>query len=277
MGQTLSEPITEKYTTHGEDSRYVYAASAMQGWRVNISEGENPGTNAPAFFAVFDGHGGQGSAIYAGKHLHHFIRKRPEFAEKKYDAAIKAGYLETDEHLRQSFSTVQDPSGCTAVSVVIPGDGKIYCGNAGDSRCVLSSGGKAIPLSMDHKPTNDIEYQRITQGGGFVEFGRVNGNLALSRAIGDFEFKNNPALSPEKQVVTADPDVSVHELSTDDQFFVVACDGIWDCMTNVEVTDMVRELVAAGVELTTVCEKIMERCLARESEFGGLGCDNMTI
>jgi protein phosphatase 2C family protein 2/3 len=69
------------------------------------------------------------------------------------------------------------------------------------------------------------EKARITAAGGFVDFGRVNGNLALSRAIGDFEFKKSAELSPEQQIVTAFPDVTIHDISDDDEFLVVACDG----------------------------------------------------
>lgn len=69
------------------------------------------------------------------------------------------------------------------------------------------------------------EKARITAAGGFVDFGRVNGNLALSRAIGDFEFKKSAELAPEQQIVTAYPDVVVHEMSDDDEFLVLACDG----------------------------------------------------
>jgi serine/threonine protein phosphatase PrpC len=61
-----------------------------------------------------------------------------------------------------------------------------------------------------------------------VDFGRVNGNLALSRAIGDFEFKKSAELAPEQQIVTAFPDVTVHDISDDDEFLVVACDGKWN-------------------------------------------------
>lgn len=58
-----------------------------------------------------------------------------------------------------------------------------------------------------------------------MDFGRVNGNLALSRAIGDFEFKKSADLPPEQQIVTAYPDVTIHEMSDDDEFLVIACDG----------------------------------------------------
>lgn len=58
-----------------------------------------------------------------------------------------------------------------------------------------------------------------------MDFGRVNGNLALSRAIGDFEFKKTADLGPEQQIVTAFPDVSEHDITADDEFLVIACDG----------------------------------------------------
>lgn len=84
------------------------------------------------------------------------------------------------------------------------------------------------------------EKARITAAGGFVDFGRVNGNLALSRAIGDFEFKKSAELAPEQQIVTAYPDVMVHDLADDDEFLVLACDGkkwlypVYNaCLTNI--------------------------------------------
>lgn len=117
--------------------------------------------------------------------------------------------------------------------------------NAGDSRSVLGVKGRAKPLSYDHKPQNEGktlphfpppfhhlrpfvgEKARICAAGGFVDFGRVNGNLALSRAIGDFEFKKSAELSPEQQIVTAFPDVIAHSITDDDEFLVIACDGTY--------------------------------------------------
>ena len=91
---------------------------------------------------------------------------------------------------------------------------------------MLGIKGRAKPLSFDHKPQNEGEKARICAAGGFVDFGRVNGNLALSRAIGDFEFKKSADLPPEQQIVTAFPDVTVHETTEDDEFLVIACDGM---------------------------------------------------
>ena len=84
-------------------------------------------------------------------------------------------------------------AGCTATTMLLT-QTEIYCANAGDSRTVLSRGKQAVPLSEDHKPDDAIERKRIYNANGFVEDGRVNGMLALSRALGDFEYKNNPSM-----------------------------------------------------------------------------------
>lgn len=84
-------------------------------------------------------------------------------------------------------------SGCTSCVVLVTKD-TVYCANAGDSRaCLATKSGKVIELSHDHKPDNDGEMKRIKAAGGFVDEGRVQGIIAVSRAIGDWEYKN-PAL-----------------------------------------------------------------------------------
>jgi len=140
----------------------------------------------------------------------------------------------------------------------------------------MSVKGEAVALSEDHKPTNAGESARIVAAGGFVEFGRVNGNLALSRALGDFEFKQSPNLSAETQIVTADPEITVHDHTDEDEFVVVACDGIWDVFSSQQVIDFVRRGISEHKELDTICEELMDRCLAPDSDWGGVGCDNMT-
>jgi serine/threonine protein phosphatase PrpC len=78
----------------------------------------------------------------------------------------------------------------------------IFQANVGDSRAIACIAGKEESLSSDHKPSYPIEKRRIRAAGGWVEANRVNGNLALSRALGDFVFKRNESKSPEEQVVT---------------------------------------------------------------------------
>lgn len=98
-------------------------------------------------------------------------------------------------------STIEHMAGSTAVVVLVK-DGQLFCANAGDSRAIASINGNVEVLSMDHKPNNDKEYKRICEAGGWVEYNRVNGNLALSRALGDFVFKKNSGKNPESQIVT---------------------------------------------------------------------------
>lgn len=106
----------------------------------------------------------------------------------------------------------------------------------GDSRCVASIEGIADPLSTDHKPCDPLEKERIISAGGFVELNRVNGNLALSRAVGDFAFKQNMDIDPEDQIVSGCPDVVSRSVSESWEFMVLACDGIWDVLSNQVMT-----------------------------------------
>ncbi|KAF7595774.1 Protein phosphatase 2C 2 [Aspergillus hancockii] len=229
-----------------------------------------------AFFGVYDGHGGDKVALFAGENVHKIVAKQDSFAKGDIEQALKDGFLATDRAILEDPKYEEEVSGCTA-AVSIISKHKIWVANAGDSRSVLGVKGRAKPLSFDHKPQNEGEKARISAAGGFVDFGRVNGNLALSRAIGDFEFKKSPELAPEQQIVTAYPDVTVHELSDDDEFLVIACDGIWDCQSSQAVVEFVRRGIAAKQELYRICENMMDNCLASNSETGGVGCDNMTM
>ncbi|WFD19090.1 protein-serine/threonine phosphatase [Malassezia caprae] len=293
MGQILSEPIVEKHTSHDEDENVAFCVSDMQGWRIsmedahaavlNLMDDANVGPKERvSFFAVYDGHGGANVARYSGRTVHTRLMELPEFKEKQWEAALRRSFLKTDEDLRSDPVYANDTSGCTAVAaLIVPQDGAqgrtIYVANAGDSRSVLGLAGEAKAMSFDHKPGNPEEHSRILNAGGFVEFDRVNGNLALSRAIGDFEFKQNGVLPAEKQIVTADPQVISHDWTGEEEFLVLACDGIWDCLSNQQVVDLVRRGVAQGKELDVITEDIIDRCLAPDAEVGGIGCDNMTL
>ncbi|KAH7419927.1 protein phosphatase-like protein 2C [Cadophora sp. MPI-SDFR-AT-0126] len=294
MGQTLSEPVVDKTSENGGDDRLIFGVSSMQGWRISMEDAhaavldlqsvaEDGKDSTPAgidsrlsFFGVYDGHGGDKVALFAGENIHPIIAKQEAFKKGDLEQALKDGFLATDRAILNDPRYEEEVSGCTA-SVAIVSATKIFVGNAGDSRSVLGVKGRAKPLSFDHKPQNEGEKARITAAGGFVDFGRVNGNLALSRAIGDFEFKKSAELAPEQQIVTAYPDVTVHDISDDDEFLVVACDGIWDCQSSQAVVEFVRRGIAAKQELSKICENMMDNCLASNSETGGVGCDNMTI
>lgn len=167
-------------------------------------------------------------------------------------------------------------AGCTAVCAIVRGD-QLFVANAGDSRCVLSRGGKAVALTEDHKPNNEEEFSRITKAGGFVADGRVNGSLNLSRALGDLEYKQVKSLPPEEQMVTANPEIRTIKLDPSDEFIILACDGIWDVLTNQEAIDFVRERLSEGKTPKEICEDACDFCLAPDTSGCGKGCDNMSI
>uniref|UniRef100_A0A8D8PVX0 protein-serine/threonine phosphatase n=1 Tax=Cacopsylla melanoneura TaxID=428564 RepID=A0A8D8PVX0_9HEMI len=280
MGQTLTEPVTHKDTSSVQNGLFKVGASCMQGWRITMEDShthilslpDDPGT---AFFAVFDGHGGSKIAQYAGKHLHKYIVKRKEYKEN-IPAALENGFMDIDSAMQEDDSLKDELAGTTAICILIK-DNILYCANVGDSRAIACENGLMIELSHDHKPNNEEEMRRITSAGGWVEFNRVNGNLALSRALGDFVFKKNERRDAREQIVIALPDVVVQKVSSNMEFMVIACDGIWDVMTNEEVCDFVRVRIGSGMEPEEICEDLMTRCLAPDCQMGGLGCDNMTV
>lgn len=169
-------------------------------------------------------------------------------------------------------------SGCTAV-VALLRENQLYVANAGDSRCIVCRNGKAVDMSLDHKPEDDLETQRILKAGGRVTHdGRVNGGLNLSRAIGDHAYKQNKELSDREQMITALPDVKTLTINPgEDEFMVLACDGIWNFMSSQQVVDFVKSKLESSQEtLSKICEEMFDYCLAPDTMCDGTGCDNMT-
>ncbi|XP_030581993.1 protein phosphatase 1G isoform X2 [Archocentrus centrarchus] len=172
-------------------------------------------------------------------------------------------------------------SGTTAVVALIRGK-QLIVANAGDSRCVVSERGKAVDMSYDHKPEDEVELARIKNAGGKVTMdGRVNGGLNLSRAIGDHFYKRNKSLPPEEQMISAMPDVKVLTLNEEHDFMVIACDGIWNVLSSQEVVDFISERIKPDQSgkarpLSSIVEELLDHCLAPDTSGDGTGCDNMT-
>lgn len=169
-------------------------------------------------------------------------------------------------------------AGCTSVVAVIVGR-TLVVANAGDSRAVLCrAGGLTEPLSFDHKPLQNREMNRIINAGGFVnQFGRVNGNLNLSRSIGDLKYKQVPGISPAEQMITAEPDILTTSLKAGDEFIVLGCDGIWDCLSNEECVKYVRDRIDSKLPHEIGIEMLDEIVSADPRASQGIGGDNMTI
>lgn len=120
----------------------------------------------------------------------------------------------------------------------------IICANVGDSRCVVGTTEATISMTDDHKPNNEEEKQRIEKAGGFVMWDRVNGELAMSRALGDFRYKTDERLTDKEYLVICYPDVSTYvRTRAADQLMVLACDGVWDVMSNAESISFLTEII----------------------------------
>eukprot|EP00501_MAST-03F_sp_TOSAG23-6_P002063 GSMAST32.ASY1.ANO1.2154.1 assembled CDS len=148
-------------------------------------------------------------------------------------------------------------AGCTSVVTLIRGR-DLYVANAGDSR---------------------VELNRIKKAGGFVtDQGRVNGNLNLSRCIGDLKYKIDKSIPASEQIITAEPDILKFKITDEDEFIILGCDGIWDCKTNQEAVDFVRPRLQSGVPLEEVTEELLDSIICKDpSSTGGIGADNMTF
>jgi len=219
------------------------------------------------------------------------LKKKLQGAQQQYQQGklspseqqeMKEAYvrLQKFEQAEKGDDFNADNVGCTAVCVLVR-KGEVLCANAGDSRALMCRSGVATELSFDHKPASEVEKSRIEAAGGYLEDtpggARVNGNLNLSRAIGDLEYKKREDLTPEEQIICSTPDLIVKELTPDDEFIVLACDGIWDVMTNQQVCDFVRPRLLEKMDVKQIGVELLDECISPDpQQTRGLGTDNMT-
>ena len=230
-----------------------------------------------ALFCVFDGHGGEYSAKFAALNLTNFVDRHDSWSKylsskdpETAGEALRKAFVRLDNALKPRIP-LGDISGCTACAVLLTPT-HIICANAGDTRAVIKSRGMVTPLSEDHKPDSPNEYARICSSGGFVKSGRVMGELAVSRALGDYAYKKNPGKGPDRQPVSCDPEIRIHTRCAGDETLVLACDGIWDVMSNTKCIERVHNAMGKEGKLTgKALEIVLDECLGLDS------MDNMSI
>ncbi|CAJ1067086.1 protein phosphatase 1B [Xyrichtys novacula] len=304
MGAFLDKPKTEKHNSHGEGNGLRFGLSSMQGWRVEMEDAHTavlglpaPGMTEWSFFAVYDGHAGSRVANYCSKHLlKHIISASVEAgasqgsqtgsdtstndppasippAVEAVKSGIRTGFLRIDEHMRSSsdLRNGMDRSGSTAVGVLVSPEHFFFI-NCGDSRAVLYRNSHVCFSTLDHKPCNPRERERIQNAGGSVMIQRVNGSLAVSRALGDYDYKCVEGKGPTEQLVSPEPAVfEMVRAPEQDQFVVLACDGIWDVMSNEELCEFVKSRLEVSDDLERVCNEVVDTCLHKGSR------DNMSV
>lgn len=284
MGAQLPKPVISKDIERYGNQYFNVAVASMNGYRERMEDSHSVDFHPTyGFFAVFDGHMDPDCSAYMGKHFPLAVEKaKPPLSDEVLQdltVDIDCAYLALN---KESGSTgtffianiVNDNSGAVSFDVQV--------GNVGDSRVVCGRDGKAIPMTNDHKPTLPEERARIIECGGDVVNARVDGNLAVSRAFGDSQYKGGNG-GPRKQKVIAVPDVTRITCNGDD-FMVLCCDGVFEGNFNNDeviefVTQQLKETTDLGVVAAAVCDAALERgskdnitCMVVQFKDGSATC-----
>ncbi|KAL4116129.1 hypothetical protein PRIC2_013127 [Phytophthora ramorum] len=226
-----------------------------------------------AFFGLYDGHGGPEVAEYLAENLHEnvfsHLRKptnEPESAQSLQTPdlvltdAVRTAFAATDEEIFKR----QLPSGSTAVSVVVRGSTALVS-SVGDSQVVLSTNGQATDMCIAHTPELSSERDRILAAKGQISKGRIYGMLGVSRAFGDIDFKTGRGEFKSRfngDLVSATPDLVIHEIKSQDEFMVLGCDGLYDVMDPQDVVNFVRAKLGLHGDVQHATEELVSHALA---------------
>jgi serine/threonine protein phosphatase PrpC len=228
---------------------------------------ELPGCDDPrysgyAYMGIFDGHGGDACATYLQRELHAGICRRGAQLFEDTRQAVARAFRETDERCCARLRAQDDGSGSTAVVCLFDGPGRrLVVAHAGDSRCVLGArGARGASLTQDHRLTRADELARVRGAGGLVVNHRLHGTLAVSRSFGDVAHK-----SGEPPVLTATPEVRIQNVTEEDEFVVLGCDGLWDALSARVVANFIRGELNDHGDLQRAARAVTEEALRRGS------------
>ncbi|XP_075771586.1 putative protein phosphatase 1N [Pelodiscus sinensis] len=278
----LEAPRTEKLLERGEGGGLRYGVGAMQGWRAAMEDAHAAQPQLPgglaawAFFAVYDGHAGPTVARFCARHLLGEVVAGEAFAgepeaPEAVKEAVRQGFLRIDRRMQGLARTEGwEPAGSTAVAVLVS-PRHLYFINLGDSRALLCRAGRWAFSTEDHKPSRPRERERIENAGGSVTLQRLNGSLAVSRALGDFGYKAVAWRGPTEQLVSPEPEVhALARCPAEDEFLLLACDGVWDAFDTKGLCAFARSRLLLSGDPLAVCEQVLDAGLHKGSR------DNMT-
>ncbi|KAL5200331.1 hypothetical protein ABZP36_021534 [Zizania latifolia] len=222
-----------------------------------------------AFYGVFDGHGGKHAADFVCSNLPRFIIEDEGFP-REIEKVVSSAFLQTDAAFADACSVNSSlASGTTALAALVVGR-SLLVANAGDCRAVLCCRGKAIEMSSDHKPSCNREKVRIEASGGYVYDGYLNGQLNVARAIGDWHMEGLKAcggLGP----LSAEPEVMIRDLTEEDEFLIIGCDGIWDVFRSQNAVDFARRKLQEHNDPLACCKELVDEAIKRKS------LDNLSV
>jgi len=221
-------------------------------------------SSSSLFLGVFDGHGGISCSNYISSTLPSELQKltKQSKASLPSEELIQQVFYSTDQQWLDVAKNKSLEDGSTALCVALDGSDLIVA-NCGDSRAILYQGGRIIPLTRDHIPEDNEEKQRINKLGGSVIGGRLQGKLGVSRAFGNYEFK-------EAKYLVSDPEIKEVTLESDAQFLVLGCDGLYEKFSNDEIVCFIKNKISAK-PLEEVIQELVDEALDRGTE------DNITV
>lgn len=218
-----------------------------------------------AFYGVFDGHGGTDAASFIRKNIIKFIVEDSYFPTC-LEKSFKNAFLKADNAFADECS-LDTSSGTTALAALIFGRMMVVA-NAGDCRAVLGKRGRAVELSKDHKPNSADEKARIEKLGGAVYDGYLNGQLSVSRALGDWHIKSPKGSSCP---LSAEPEMQERLLDEEDEFMIMGCDGLWDVMSSQSAVTTARKELMLHNDPERCSRELVREALKRHA------CDNLTV
>ncbi|CAJ2642799.1 probable protein phosphatase 2C 27 [Trifolium pratense] len=218
-----------------------------------------------AFYGVFDGHGGTDAALFVRNNLLRLIVEDSQFPTC-VGKAITSAFMKADYAFADS-SSLDISSGTTALTALVFGRTMLIA-NAGDCRAVLGRRGRAIEMSRDQKPNCTSERLRIEKLGGVVYDGYLNGQLSVSRALGDWHMKGPKGSACP---LSSEPELQETLLTEDDEFLIMGCDGLWDVMSNQCAVTMARKELMIHNDPQRCSRELVREALKRNS------CDNLTV
>lgn len=143
--------------------------------------------------------------------------------------------------------------------------------NAGDCRAVLSRSGAAVELSEDHRPDCTKERMRIESLGGYIDDGYLNGQLGVTRALGDWHLEGMKEMGGRGGPLSAEPELKLITLTNEDEFLIIGSDGIWDVFTSQNAVGFARRRLQEHNDLKLCCKEMVEEAIKRGA------MDNLTI
>ncbi|KAI3443942.1 hypothetical protein Pfo_000607 [Paulownia fortunei] len=227
------------------------------------------GEEAISFYGVFDGHGGKGAAQFVRDHLPRIIVEDADFP-LELEKVVTRSFMETDAAFAKSCSVESTlSSGTTALTAMIFGR-SLLVANAGDCRAVLSRCGVAIEMSEDHRPCCVNERMRIESLGGYVDDGYLNGQLGVTRALGDWHIKGLKE-GEKGGPLSAEPELKLMTLTNEDEFLIIGSDGIWDVFRSQNAVDFARRRLQEHNNVKLCCKDIVNEAKKRGAT------DNLTV